>query len=68
MPYILACVPFYEFHYATLKYIFYKVDLMNKADPYKPVAECFISFLKLLGFDSNQTITKDKIDYDIKQI
>jgi hypothetical protein len=51
MPYIVACIPYYDFHYATLKYIFYKVDKLNKnSNPYKPMAECFISFGKLLGF------------------
>jgi len=38
MPFIVACVPFYQFHYATLKYIFFKVDRLNKNDPYKPAA------------------------------
>lgn len=29
LPNISGSVPFYEFHYATLKYIFYKIDKIN---------------------------------------
>lgn len=30
LPSISGSVPFYEFHYATLKYIFYKIDKLNQ--------------------------------------
>ena len=29
LPSIQGSVPFYEFHYATLKYNFYKIDKMS---------------------------------------
>jgi hypothetical protein len=42
--------------------MFYKVDKLNKTIPYKLVAECFISFGKLLGFESSSTIVNDKVE------
>ena len=50
MPTISGCVPFYEFHYATLKFIIYKIEKMTELDRENDVAECYISFVKLLGF------------------
>jgi len=60
MPTISGYVPFYEFHYATLKFIIYKVEKINELDRENDVAECYISFVKLLGFESSSIISKDK--------
>lgn len=63
LPFITASVPFYEFHYATLKYTFFKIDKLSQKKTETPTAECFISFVKLLSFDSSDKAVHDNIQY-----
>ena len=67
LPCIEGNFPLYDFHYASLKILFWRITPNALENSEKLIAECYISFVKLLGFDSFG-VEKNSKSYEMKKV